>query len=506
MDNQVTINNLGPGCIFNHFARISEIDRASGREGALADYIISLALDRDYTCMQDASKNVVVFVPASPGKEDKPPICLQSHSDMVATDSNGQDFDTSQIEFVIKGGKLKANRTTLGADNGIGIAAMLSLMTEPDINHGPLILLFTSSEETGLIGANAFDSASIAPKYLLNLDSEEWKKVTVGCAGGGRIQGVFVRETGETLDDQPVMVYEFIISGLHGGHSGMDISGGYANAIILMARLLSDVIEKWPTSRLVSFNGGSKMNAIPSHAKVELATSGVDKEEMENFIALKKQQLSYELGPIEPDFNLEIVLRSDFPRYDPTRLYFSGKFQGQLLQMLQILPNGVIKMDPNNPALLMSSSNIGVIETKGGMGEYIVVNTMYRSSSDTHKEYLKKLIASTFQYFSATEIEYGSEYPAWVPEYSSYLLDLIRSTFNNIFPEDAEDMTITTVHGGLECAVFANFWPGIEIISFGPDIRFPHSIDEEVDIASVKDFWLLLQKILEDFNPLVQVQ
>jgi len=248
------------------------------------------------------------------------------------------------------------------------------------------------------------------------------------------------------------------------------------------------------------------MNAIPSHAKVELATTGVDKEEMENFIALKKQQLSCELGPIEPDFNLEILPRTNFPRYDPDRLYYSGKFQAQLLQMLQILPNGVIKMDPNNPALLTSSSNIGVIETKGEMGEYIVVNTMYRSASDTHKEYLKKLIASTFKYFAATEVEFGSEYPAWVPEYSSYLLDLTRLTFNNTFPEDMEDMKIVTVHGGLECAVFANFWPGIEIVSFGPDIRFPHSIDEEVDVDTVKDFWALLQKILENFDPQVQTK
>ena len=498
-DNQLVIEGLNPSCVFKHFADISKIDRGSNREAGIAEHIAELAERLGYRVIKDAANNVVVFVPASPGKEKMPLLVLQSHIDMVALNDKGEDFDTSEVKFVVKNGKLKADGTTLGADNGIGVAAMLSVMTENGLEHGPLALLFTAAEEVGLIGAKALDPEIVPnPKYLLNLDSEEWREITVGCAGGGRIQAVFEDDFGIVVENYDnVKIFEIKISGLHGGHSGVDINNGYGNAIVIMARVLSEVLNNNPEMRLVSLSGGNKMNAIPSVASARIAIINDECKDLPELIEILKTEIFSEFFPTEPGFNLEI---NDVTPVDDTLdcIFFSEAFQSRMLQLLQLLPNGVIKMDPNDSTLLMSSNNIGIVETVVDKKITLTVTLMYRSSSDSHKKYLKNLFTSTFRCFGVKNVVFGSEYSAWVPVYSSYLLGLTQEVSEDMF---GQAMKVTVVHGGLECAALGDLWPGLESISIGPDIRFPHSIDEEVNIETVNGFWTLLKKVLKDFNP-----
>lgn len=483
------LKGLEPANILKHFVDITGIDRASGREEALAAYIKDLAVVHGLRYYSDKDNNVVVYVPASKGKEDIAPICIQGHLDMVALNSDNKDFDTSQIEFCVKEGKAMAKGTTAGFDNGLGLGMAAELLTNPDLVHGPLELLFTTDEEVGMNGAKSLDPTIISARNMINVDSEDFGEVTIGCAGGGRLEGIFHVDR-EKLLSEDVTLYNLKISGLHGGHSGGDIDKGRANAIILMARVLSDLASRVPI-RLVSYNGGARMNAIPNEAIVELVAPG-NYEWICDFISANKIEIAEELRPIE-DFNLEIWT-SQKPYEEWKDLVFTEECQSQLLLMLQLLPNGPIKMDSKNLSVIQSSDNIATIKTTA---DEIIISSMYRSSSDSHKKYLGNLIIATFKNFQATMINLGSEYPAWKPTYSFPLLESVKMTFREMF---GEEIKVVVVHGGLECALFSHYWPDMEIVSFGPTIKNPHSVNEEVALDTIEKTWNLLLKILADFD------
>lgn len=494
---------LNPAKLWEHFGKICAINRDSLHEGQLIAHIINIAQEFGYNYDLDAGNNLVVYMAASPGKLSVPTICLQAHLDMVPvnlvdTSATESRVDTSAIELRLVNGKLKATETSLGADNGIGVAAMLTLMTDDatsnlaGFRHGEIELLFTSAEEIGMIGALALNTKAIKARHLINLDSEEWRKIFLGCAGGGRIESFFNFSRREYKS--AVKIYELTIDGLLGGHSGVDIDKGHANAILLMVRVFSGILKMWPEATLVSFDGGEGMNAIPPKAVLQFAVREVDEAGLAEYISAIEIELRAELLPIEENFRLKITNITASTEVS----YIPDKFKEELLSILPLLPNGVISRDPCNLSILQSSNNIGLITTEENQ---LQLTAMYRSSSDTHKEYLKGLLMATFQYLRADEIKLGSEYPAWVPKYSSGLLRLAQDSFMALaFGGNSEKMTELVVHAGLETALFCGYWPDMEIISIGPDIKYPHSAEEEVDIKSVEEFWQLLLKILSDFK------
>lgn len=494
--NLALIRGLSPQRLLEHFAAISGLDRGSGREKKLANNIMRLAAERRLNCYIDTASNVVVYVPASLGKENVASVCLQSHLDMVAINSEEKDFDTSTIEFDIENGKLRAEGTSLGADNGIGVAAMLCFLTDRELVHGPLELLFTTSEEVGLDGARTLAPEAVSSKFLLNLDSEAFGEVTVGCAGGGRIEAVFDIESIELNDRDRSKLFEIYLKDFRGGHSGMEIAKGQANAIVSMARLLGTIIEKWPHSRLISFDGGSRMNAIPAIAKSKLAVIGdVSGADIGTFIRNKFLEIVTEYSPLEDKATLEIVSHSGpvDKKYYPR--FFSAVVQKRLITMLQLIPCGVIRLDPKDPQTVQTSNNLALIST---VEDKVTITCMYRSSSDTLRSHLGDLLARCFQHFGPSEIIPGAEYSSWPRKYDSRLLELAQKTFRSRFI--GQEMKVVTVHGGLECAEFIKKWPDMDIISFGPTIDHPHTVNEEANLLSVDSFWNYLVEFLADFN------
>jgi len=375
----------------------------------------------------------------------------------------------------------------LGADNGIGAAAMLAIIAEHQIiKHGPLELLFTTSEEVGFDGAKALDPSWIKSRKIINLDSEDEGEFFIGCAGGGRVNGSW--DLGYVNQPKNHQEYRLEITKLVGGHSGMEIDLGYANAIKLMGRILQGL--QCFGLKVSALNGGDQMNAIPSEAEalVFLPIDQVD-QAMLIFNGLVTA-MRREYGPLEP--NLQITLEK--MDSDDGGVILPND-QEKILQMIAALPNGVVRFDPNKPTLVETSNNIGILKTDIVAGRYqLLITAMYRSSIESQMDYLESVIGSVFQ-LADGKYEALNRYPAWEPNFGTQLLALAQSVYQNLYDTRAE---VKTVHAGLECAVWSRMFPEAEIISFDPTMRKVHSPDEEVDIDSVGRFYDFLLELLQN--------
>ncbi|MBV9467722.1 MAG: aminoacyl-histidine dipeptidase [Abitibacteriaceae bacterium] len=476
-------NGLEPQELWRHFDALNHIPRPSGAEAAARAYVQQVAQEFGATSNEDERGNMVVRVPATMGRENAPTVAIQAHLDMVCEKRPDvvHDFATDPIRPQREGDRILASGTTLGADNGIGAAAALALLTQPGLEHGPLELLFTVDEETGLHGAMALDPSLVTSRMLINLDSEDPDELTIGCAGGAGT----VLHLPVTFEPTPPgwVGREVVVSGLRGGHSGVQIHEHLANAIKLLMGALLYIQDSGDDFGLAAIHGGSAHNAIPRDAWARLAVGRESLAMLERIIPEVARAMRNQWGDDEPDLALtvremttpnEVITRRDFNR---------------LLNLLDDLPHGVINMSQVFPGKVETSTNLAVVETREGQ---IEIATSSRSFLAEELQKVQNRIASNGRNAGA-EVEVRDGYPGWEPVANSRLLQVTDEVYRQIFRKAPQ---VQVVHAGLECGVIVSKIPGMEAISFGPTIRGAHTPEEHVYISTVASIWRLLVALL----------
>jgi len=481
------IEGLEPQSVWKYFAEISRIPRGSKNEAAISKYIYETAGKLGLQAKQDPLGNVVVKKPASPGKQNVRPICLQGHLDMVCEKNadKAHDFTKDPIELVRKGDTLMANGTTLGADNGIAVAINLALMEDRSIEHGPLELLFTIDEETGLTGASNLASDFLESRTLLNLDSEEEGELCVGCAGGQDTLGSWPAAF-EKAPEQSVAM-RLNISGLHGGHSGMDIDKGRGNAIKIANRVVIELAALG--ARLSAINGGNKHNAIPRECEAILFIPRSKVDQAKKVAAKFNAAVRAEFATVEKDLAIALT---EMPGAQDGQVL--GKaLQKRLCRTVSALPHGVIKMSADILGLVETSTNVAVISTAE---DSISLATSQRSSVASEIEEIAQTVAAVFELGGAS-LEHSDGYPGWKPNLDSSILKLAASTHKSLFGKEPE---VKAIHAGLECGIIGERIPGMDMVSLGPTLKDVHTPEEKIYIGSVGKFWKFLLAILRSVN------
>ena len=478
------IRDLHPKAVWEQFDAITRIPRPSKKEERIIDFLINFAQINSLDWQRDQIGNVVIRKPATEDYENRPTVILQSHMDMVCEKNSDVDFDFDHdpIRTVVDGDWVRAEGTTLGADCGIGMAAAMALLLDEEAEHGPIEALFTVDEETGLTGAFNLGEGMLTGKYLLNLDSEDEGEIFIGCAGG--IDTVATYSVAYENAPKNYTFYRFDVSDLTGGHSGDDINKGRANSNKIAARLLLEAQDEYE-GRMSYFDGGNLRNAIPreAYAVVGVPTRLKDKWEarVEQFIA----EIKEEFRITEPDMRLAL---SDMPMVEDVLDVAS---QCNLLGALVGVPNGVIAMSAAIEGLVETSTNLASV--KFASRESVVVTTSQRSSVESGKLYAKQAVESVFL-LSGAEVEHSDGYPGWAPDPNSHLLKCTVECYERLFGKEPK---VKAVHAGLECGLFLEKYPHLEMVSFGPTLRGVHSPDERLEIATVDKFWRHLKEIVK---------
>jgi dipeptidase D len=478
------IEGLKPELVWKYFAEISRIPRCSKNETAVAKYVVDTAKKLGLAAKQDEVGNVVVKKPASAGKEGARSLCLQGHLDMVCEKNKEKVFDFAKdpLELVRKDNVLMANGTTLGADNGIAVATNLAIMEDRALVHGPLELLFTIDEETGLTGANALTADFIESRTLLNLDSEEEGALYVGCSGGKDTLATFKADFDATPADTAAVLLN--VKGLKGGHSGLDIDKGRGNAIKILTRTLLRLADLGV--RVATLAGGNKRNAIPREAEALVFVPKKRLEEAEALVRELETTIKAELASVEPD--LAIVWAAQKGKRAKV---LKKAQQKKLLQTLAALPHGVIKMSADIPGLVETSTNLAVIET-GKKG--IAVATSQRSSVASEILDIAESVRFILELGGAA-VQHSDGYPGWKPNMQSQILAVAKSTYKQLAGKEPH---VKAIHAGLECGIIGEKCPGMDMVSFGPTLEAVHSPDEKIYIDTVGRFWDFLLAILRN--------
>jgi dipeptidase D len=479
-----TLTSLKPALLWKYFSRILTIPHGSGNERALGDYIVSVGKELGLTSKRDKVGNVVVSKPARPGREQAPGVILQGHMDMVNEKNSDivHDFLKDPIKAEIKGDWVEAQGTTLGSDNGIGVAAALAVMEDQTIVHGPLEFLFTVDEETGLTGANHLSKGFLKGANLLNLDSEDEGTFTIGCSGGGdsEITLPLARKNRRFKGTYKLRLY-----GLRGGHSGLDINQGRGNAIRLLVRLLYQACEKFNFD-LMRLEGGNKRNAIPREAWATLSLDASSAKKITGFFAAAFAKIRNEYKAVEKEAQLSF---EEAPEEKEKPL--TADSQAILLRLLLTLPHGVVSMHPEIAGLVETSSNLAVVRCENTRAQVVCSS---RSSVASALAAVRLTIKAQAELAGARIFQEGG-YPGWEPNLDSALLKKLREVYSRVFGKEAE---IKAVHAGLECGIIGEKYPGMDMVSFGPTIEHPHSPEERVHIGSVERFWIFLAAALLD--------
>ncbi|MBS3786558.1 beta-Ala-His dipeptidase [Candidatus Bipolaricaulota bacterium] len=464
--------------MWSYFERISEIPRCSGNEEDIRNYIIGVADESDLETRVDEAGNVLLK------GGDRPNVVLQAHMDMVCEKNSGvdHDFEIDPIQLKEEDGWITAEGTTLGADNGIGIAIALAVATG-DREVGPVDCLFTVDEERGLNGASNLDPELIRGDRLINLDSEEFGVFTIGCAGGGKTTIELPIDRASSGYENKVKVS---IHGLIGGHSGGDIDKGRANAIKLLARALESLDSS--SFQLTELSGGDKHNAIPREASAVMLVEG-DYSSVKNILAEKFSVLQTEYEEIEPGMTLEVEKLPGVGE-DP----FSGGATRALLNLIRALPNGVMAYDKRLESTVETSTNLASVRVQGGSAKLLMSS---RSSRESKLENLRKNRIEVIGESLGGKVKHNDAYPAWQPDRESRLLEESKKVFQDLYGESPE---VKVIHGGLETGIIGEKKQGIEMIAAGPDVESPHSPEERLNIDSVEKFWNLLLGLLRELS------
>jgi len=479
------IEGLEPRRLWEYFAEISAIPRCSKHESGAARYVSGVAEKPGLEVFKDPKGNVIVRKKSGPGREKTPMIALQSHLDMVCEKNKDTAHDFGKDPIVLKrsGKFITADGTTLGADNGIGVATALAIMEDRAMNHGPLEFVFTVDEETGLTGAASLQRDALKSRILINLDTEDEGVLYVGCAGGCDSTGTLPA----AFDALPVKhaLYALRVDGLRGGHSGIDIHTGRANAIKLLTRVLSAVAGSG--ARLCRLSGGNKRNAIPREA--------------EALIALPAAQIA---ASVKAVMELERVFKNEYSATDSGAAVSFSPYEGKragiralkrvsqerLLDLLCGLPHGVIAMSQDIPGLVETSTNLARVTMERTA---VTIETSQRSSVESRKAEIVGAVSAVFA-LAGAHVIHGDGYPGWKPDLNSPMLKIAKETYRRLYGKEAE---VKAVHAGLECGIIGERFPGMDMISLGPTIEMAHSPEERVNIDSVKRYWDYLVGILE---------
>jgi dipeptidase D len=470
--------------LWDIFYDLTQIPRPSKKEAKAAEFARSFGEKLGLETLVDPTGNVVIRKPASPGFENRQGVILQAHLDMVPQKNSDvkHDFEKDPIDAYIDGEWVRARGTTLGSDNGMGISAALSVLRDKALKHGPIEVLLTVDEETGMTGAFKLQKGILRGKILLNLDSEDEGELYIGCAGGIDVSGKLKYSTGAIA--KGTVAFKLSLTGLKGGHSGLDINLGRGNSNLLLCRFLFEAVRKHG-ARLADIEGGSLRNAIPRES---FALVTVPETKKASFLAAVKEFESVyrnELGSAEPDLSFKAS-----PAELPESLIDEAS-QGRLIRIVYGLPNGVIRMSAEMPGVVETSSNLAIV--KSGDGEVDVL-CLVRSSVDSAKDSLAFSLRSVME-LAGAEVTLSGSYPGWKPDVDSPILATMKRVYERDFGRVPE---VKVIHAGLECGIIGDAYPGLDMISFGPTIRFPHSPDEKVHIASVKKFWDYLVRTLEE--------
>ena len=473
--------NLQPAAVWAHFATLCATPRASKAEGLLREKLQRWAVARGLSAAVDAAGNLIISKAASPGRENAPAIVLQAHLDMVCqkNGASAHDFSRDPICPVLRDGWLIAEETTLGADNGIGVALILAVLEAPDLVHGPLEALLTVDEEAGMGGARGLVSGVLQGSLMLNLDTEEWGEFYLGCAGG---LDVNVARPGRAEPlPADLQACQISLRGLRGGHSGVNIHEERGNAIKLLVRVLRELEAAFPL-RLAALQGGSARNALPREASAMLALPAEVMPALAPWLAQMQASLRQELLGVEGGLQLELSTATCAQVMAPAE-------QAVWLASLQAAPHGVYRMSRQVPGVVETSNNLGMVDVHPNGG---TCNFMVRSLLDSGSTALADEIVSLFA-LTGTKAEKSGYYPGWAPNPASPLLALCQSVYRAEF---AAESTVQVIHAGLECGIIGAKYPGLDIVSFGPTIRGAHAPGESVEVASVGRCWHLLQSIL----------
>ena len=474
--------DLEPKPVWKHFAALAAIPRASTKEAAARNYVIDIATKLGLETVHDNAGNTVVRKPAHPGREGAPMALLQGHLDMVCEKNEGtaHNFDTDPIKTVRDGDWIKADGTTLGSDNGIGVSAALAVMESSDIAHGPLEFVFTIDEETGLTGAAEFPGGLLRSKYFLNLDNEETGTLCIGCSGGTKTTArrkITLRPASQGAG------WRVKVSGLKGGHSGVDIHQGRGNALRLLGRVLDSALDKLPLE-IAEVNGGSAQNAIPREAFATVVLDETRGNELQALVTQAEGEARADLGGFDPGVQIAV---EKVPRPDKV---FDAPDAQATVALLVGLPHGVLAMSPDVPGLTQNSTNLAIVATKGDIVEFV---TSQRSAIESSMQAAARMVATVFR-LAGFEVEHSGRYPGWKPEPTSDVVRKLQSVHEELFGQPAK---LIAMHAGLECGVIGEKYPGMQMVSFGPTIVDPHSPNERVQISTVDSFWKYLKVVLE---------
>jgi dipeptidase D len=472
------IRNLEPKQLWNYFHDITQIPHPSKKETKIVEYIKEFGKNNNLETVVDEVGNVIIRKPATKGMENRKGVIFQTHLDMVPQKNSDKkhDFEFDPIETIINDEWVKANGTTLGSDNGIGVAAALSVLAAKDLVHGPLEALFTIDEETGMTGAFGLKKGLLKGDILMNLDSEDEGELYVGCAGGIDVSAV--KSYAEEASPKGMIAYKIIIKGLKGGHSGVDIALGRANSNKLMFRFLMQAEADFGI-RMAEASGGDLRNAIPRESYSVILVPEIKADEFEDFITGYDKMYKAEFAETEPDL-LFTCEKTELPE----KVMNQGD-QYRIIRAVFICPNGVIRMSQAMKGLVETSNNLAIVKCKNGRFE---AYNLTRSSVDSAKEATAWKIAAVFHLINA-EVKLEGGYPGWKPNMQSPILQTMSNIYKEMYGRVPE---IKAIHAGLECGLIGGVYPNLDMISFGPTIRFPHSPDEKVNIASVGKFWNFL--------------
>lgn len=476
-----SVNELVPSSLWKNFVAINQIPRPSKKEEAIIAFIKSFGESLNLPTTVDEAGNIIITKPATKGMQDRTTVVLQSHIDMVHQKNSGTNFDFEKegIKMFVDGDWVKADGTTLGADNGIGVASIMALLESSEIPHPPLEALFTIDEETGMTGALALKGGLLHGEILLNLDTEDDTELTIGCAGG-----VDVTASGTYQEEEHAGSFFTIqLNGLTGGHSGMDIHKGRANANKLMNRVLYK-INAIDSLRIATINGGSLRNAIPRESVAIVAVNASDVEQLKNIITDYDGIFKNEYSSTDPKLALTITAKNESSKV------ISRLDSNQIVNALYACPNAVYRLSPDIAGLVQTSNNIAKVTVEN---KEWTIQCLTRSSVDSEKVDLSNSIAAAFSLIGGT-VRFGSDYPGWMPKPDAAIVTIMENLYEELFQEKAH---VNAVHAGLECGIIGKNYPKVQMISFGPNILGAHSPDERVQISSVQKFWKYLLATLE---------
>ena len=480
----MTIHDLEPKAIFGNFYKLTQVPRPSGHLEKIQQFLLQWAAERGIEAFKDGGDNIVMRKPATPGFENRKACVMQAHMDMVPqkVDESNHNFETDPIETYIDGEWLKAKGTTLGSDDGMGVAAIMAVFEDNSLQHGPLEALITADEETCMWGVNHLAADTLHGDILLNIDNETEGEFCIGSAGGVNVTATLEYKEVET--DKDDIAVKVSICGLKGGHSGLEINEGRANANKLLCRLVRQAIQD-DDARLATWKGGNMRNAIPRTAEVVLTIPAENEADLRELADYCQTTFAAEFRGVEEGIEIAVERVALPEKQVPVEV------QDNLVSAILACHDGVLRNIPSIPHVVETSSNMAIIEIGGGKASVLI---LARSSCDSYLELEQEMFESTFG-MAGMKVEYGGEYGAWQPNFDSPIAAQMAALYERLENKPAK---VEVVHAGLECSLIGQVYPKMDLISFGPTLRSPHTPDERCNIPSVGRFWTFLKTLLAE--------